>query len=58
MTGPTVDRRTLLKLGLAAAALLPSGAAAAPVTPEPREKRLANLRQLTFGGQNAEAYFD
>lgn len=24
---------------------------------DPREKRLANLRQLTFGGENAEAYF-
>jgi Tol biopolymer transport system component len=24
---------------------------------EPRETHLANLRQLTFGGQNAEAYF-
>jgi Tol biopolymer transport system component len=23
-----------------------------------RERRLANIRQLTFGGQNAEAYFD
>ena len=25
---------------------------------DPRERRLANVRQLTFGGQNAEAYFD
>jgi Tol biopolymer transport system component len=25
---------------------------------DPRERRLADLRQLTFGGQNAEAYFD
>lgn len=24
---------------------------------DPRERRLANVRQLTFGGQNAEAYF-
>jgi TolB protein len=24
---------------------------------DPREKRLANVRQLTFGGQNAEAYW-
>jgi len=24
---------------------------------EPRERHLANLKQLTFGGQNAEAYF-
>ena len=28
------------------------------VTVEPRERRLANLRQLTAGGSNAEAYFD
>jgi Tol biopolymer transport system component len=25
---------------------------------DPRERRLAGLRQLTFGGQNAEAYWD
>ena len=25
--------------------------------PLPGEKHLANLRQLTFGGENAEAYF-
>ena len=28
------------------------------VAVDPRERRLANLRQLTAGGQNAEAYFD
>lgn len=27
------------------------------VAADPREKRLANIRQLTFGGENAEAYF-
>src|SRR4051812_13292747 len=27
------------------------------VTPEPGERHLANIRQLTFGGENAEAYF-
>ena len=55
------DRRTLLKLGLASAAAALVGReafGAASVPPDPREKRLANLRQLTFGGQNAEAYFD
>lgn len=26
-------------------------------TPDPQEKHLRNLRQLTFGGQNAEAYW-
>jgi len=60
MTHP-LDRRTLLKLGLvnAAAALIPRDTSAATsVPPEPREKRLAALRQLTLGGQNAEAYFD
>jgi TolB protein len=33
-----------------------SGATAAPLT-LPAEKHLKNVRQLTFGGQNAEAYF-
>lgn len=34
-------------------------AAAAPAPArDPRERHLAGLRQLTFGGQNAEAYFD
>jgi TolB protein len=35
-------------------------ARAAPGAPprDPRERRLAGLRQLTFGGQNAEAYWD
>lgn len=58
-------RRGFLRLGLGAAAGLAAGAAprtarvgAAPVGLEPRERRLRNLRQLTFGGQNAEAYFD
>jgi len=61
-----VDRRTLLKAGLggAAWALVDSirarrARAVSPPPPvDPRERRLANLRQLTFGGQNAEAYFD
>lgn len=29
----------------------------APVAPMPGEKHLKNIRQLTFGGQNAEAYW-
>lgn len=59
-----VDRRCALKLALAgmAAALAPprarGAAAATPAKLDPRERRLANLRQLTFGGQNAEAYWD
>src|SRR5579862_3352380 len=28
-----------------------------PRQPDPREKHFKNLRQLTFGGQNAEAYW-
>ena len=30
---------------------------ATPIAPEPGETHLANIRQLTFGGENAEAYF-
>ena len=37
----------------------PSSQAPSPVVlqPNPGEKHLANIRQLTFGGENAEAYF-
>ncbi len=28
-----------------------------PVTPQPGETHFANIRQVTFGGENAEAYF-
>jgi TolB protein len=43
-------------------ALAPSGSMAAqiahpPIVAEPRESHLANIRQLTNGGENAEAYF-
>ena len=58
--GRRVDRRGFLRVALAAAVpalLRPSVAIAAP-TLDPRETRLANLRQLTAGGQNAEAYWD
>jgi TolB protein len=34
-----------------------TGAPARPVTPQPGERHLTNVRQLTFGGENAEAYF-
>jgi Tol biopolymer transport system component len=61
-----LDRRAILKLGLAGAAwamtelirTTRAARAASPPVPDPRERHLANLRQLTFGGQNAEAYFD
>ena len=33
------------------------GGPARAVTPQPGEGHLANVRQLTFGGENAEAYF-
>lgn len=49
---------TLLLLGAAAAGC--GGAPAVPVVtlpPEAGERHLANIRQLTFGGNNAEAYF-
>jgi Tol biopolymer transport system component len=35
----------------------PAGPAAGPAAIHPGEKRLRNLRQLTFGGQNAEGYW-
>ncbi|MGH7360417.1 MAG: TolB family protein [Candidatus Methylomirabilales bacterium] len=63
--GRLLARRTVLKMGLGAAALA-AGCAGPPrparqVEPRPdlreHERHLANLRQLTFGGQNAEAYF-
>src|SRR5437868_15055422 len=28
-----------------------------PITAEPRERHLKNIRQITYGGENAEAYF-
>ena len=60
-----LDRRSILKLGLvgACAALRDvvrvrrASAQGAPAIDQ-RERHLTNLRQLTFGGQNAEAYFD
>jgi TolB protein len=63
MTVHRLDRRGFLGLslaGAAAGALAGRGASAraAAVPLDPRERRLANLRQLTFGGQNAEAYWD
>src|SRR5262249_25708811 len=59
---PMMRRRAMLQLGLGglAAALCPGAAAAAPRTlaPDAREKRLANVRQLTAGGSDAPAPFD
>ncbi len=44
--------------GVEAEAVDPStGVEGEPVDPEPGEKRLTNLRMLTFAGENAEAYW-
>lgn len=61
-----LDRRSLLRLGCAGAVaalrdvvLVRRARAATPAPgPDTRERHLRALRQLTFGGQNAEAYFD
>jgi Tol biopolymer transport system component len=59
-----LDRRAILALGLRGAALALGHhlgrrrAEAAEPAIEPRERHLGSLRQLTAGGQNAEAYFD
>jgi TolB protein len=54
-------RRSLLVfLTVAGSGLLLSAAAQSTAPPDlatPQEKHLRNVRQLTFGGQNAEAYF-
>jgi len=54
-------RRSLLILWLACGGLASASAqnATAPASglAAPQEKHLRNVRQLTFGGQNAEAYF-
>lgn len=60
-----LDRRAILRLGLTASAWalwerIGAEWRVRAQTPgrDPRERHLANLRQLTFGGLNAEAYFD
>ncbi|MFI5339330.1 MAG: TolB family protein [Candidatus Methylomirabilales bacterium] len=58
----SIERRAFLKGVVAlpvAATLVHDGRAwaAQPVPMDPRERHLRNLRPLTFGGQNAEAYF-
>jgi Tol biopolymer transport system component len=47
----------LLTLSAGAGCARPSPPAARPFPASLEEPRLANLRQLTFGGENAEAYF-
>jgi Tol biopolymer transport system component len=52
------DGHTLIDVGdETGAAAFRTGAEPVDSLIEPRETHLANLRQLTFGGQNAEAYF-
>lgn len=53
------SRHRLIPLLILAAACAAGGESAKPVwrAPEPGERYFADLRQLTFGGQNAEAYF-
>ena len=66
-----LSRRRLLGLGaagmLAGCGVRSTGSSSEPAGPpprvtslatDPRERHLANLRQLTTSGQNAEAYFD
>ncbi|RMH19450.1 MAG: hypothetical protein D6701_05000 [Gemmatimonadetes bacterium] len=51
-------RTAVVLLGaFAATAAGPRAPDARPVPTNPDEPRLANVRQLTFGGENAEAYF-
>ena len=59
----TPSRRAFLRRGLAAAgftvaARVGTTFGAQATSTDSRERRLRNVRQLTFGGQNAEAYFD
>jgi Tol biopolymer transport system component len=49
--------RTKLVLALAAFATLAIGPALPAAAPAAREVHLRNIKQLTFGGENAEAYF-
>lgn len=51
--------RKALLATLAIFALVPAQAAqtSTPITPAPKEVHFKNIRQLTFGGENAEAYF-
>jgi Tol biopolymer transport system component len=54
-----VTRILTIALAAAAAGLMGGIYAARPQTiqPHPKEVHLRNIRQLTFGGENAEAYF-
>ena len=49
--------RILIAAALISAAACEPSAPAVTVAPEPGETHLSNITQLTFGGQNAEAYW-
>src|SRR5512145_112199 len=52
--------RSVFRAALLGACLAPGACSPPPATiipPEPGERHLRNIRQLTFGGNNAEAYF-
>jgi Tol biopolymer transport system component len=49
--------RLTLTLGVTGCTGSAPGASPVFLRPEPGERHLANIRQLTFGGNNAEAYF-
>ncbi len=44
-------------VALVALAMIGPARSAETIQPHPKEKHLRNIRQLTFGGENAEAYF-
>jgi TolB protein len=56
---PSIAFRLTRVLGVALVLLVRAGAAQNPPNPatSSEEKHLRNIKQLTFGGQNAEAYF-
>ncbi len=68
LAADVMNRRSALVLGFAALAFAAAVPGAGPAAragepsgnalgPFPGERHLANIRQLTFGGENAEAYF-
>lgn len=52
-----MNRAVVRLLALVALSLIPATLIAAPPSIDPRETHLADLRQLTFGGENAEGYW-
>src|SRR3954466_12002421 len=56
---PMLTRKLIWLAAVAApvAVIAQSNPPAAPIAPEPGESHLTRIRQLTNGGENAEAYF-